>query len=173
MSDISKIYNSRKTAYQLPEDFIYRDVFLKGRPVHDRNDSFYARHPPMPPSRWAKIFSPFDALKGFDDAVSSKEVTYESRRTLDEDAQTELDSNLNLLTDLVRAGKASGKEPVQAAITYYSPCSDTDNEAYGHKGKYITKTGAVTKIDTQLDRTLRIDGIPINLDDIIEICIFQ
>ena len=61
------------TAQQIPPDFKYREVFLKGRPVHDRYSSFYAKHPPMPPSRWAKIFSPFDALKGFREAIASAE----------------------------------------------------------------------------------------------------
>ena len=168
MSDTSEIYNNC-----IPDGFIYRDVFLKGRPVHDRHDSFYARHPPMPPSRWAKIFSPFDALKGFDDAVSSKEVIYEYRRILDEDARAELDRSLDLLIELVCARKLSGGDPVQASITYYSPCTDPDNEACGRKGRYITKTGTVVKIDTKQDHIIRIDDISIDLDDIIEICTYS
>ena len=66
---------------QMPEGFKYREVFLKGRPVHDRHSSFYAKHPPMPPSRWAKIFSPFDALKGFSDMVASSELQHEKEQT--------------------------------------------------------------------------------------------
>ena len=56
---------------KIPENFKYRDVFLKGKPCHDKHSTFYAKHPPMPPSRWAKIFSPFDALRGFSDAITS------------------------------------------------------------------------------------------------------
>jgi len=59
---------------QIPMDFKYREVLLKGRPVHDKQSTFYAKHPPMPPSRWAKIFNPFDALKGFSDALKGADA---------------------------------------------------------------------------------------------------
>lgn len=52
----------------MPADFRYREVFLKGKPKHDRFDLFRARHPSMDVGRRAKIFSPFDALKGFNEA---------------------------------------------------------------------------------------------------------
>ena len=58
----------------MPPAFRYRDVFLKGRPRHDVPDPFSLRHPPMPASRWAKIFAPFDALKGFEEAIRLKEA---------------------------------------------------------------------------------------------------
>lgn len=48
---------------RIPPDFPYRDVLRKGRPKHAPMDPFSIRHPPMPLSRRAKIFSPFDALK--------------------------------------------------------------------------------------------------------------
>lgn len=53
--------------------FKYQKVYDKGKPIHDREDSFTFRHPPMPPSKRAKIFSPFDALKGFDDELLKAE----------------------------------------------------------------------------------------------------
>lgn len=61
----------------LPSSFRYRKVLEKGKPVHDKNDSFSIRHPAMDLSRRAKIFSPFDALKGFNDelAKAQEEVT--------------------------------------------------------------------------------------------------
>ena len=45
--------------------FKYRAVYEKGKPTHDRYDSFSIRHPSMDLARRAKIFTPFDALKGF------------------------------------------------------------------------------------------------------------
>ena len=51
----------------------------------------------MPASRWAKIFSPFDALKGFNEAVAAKEVQYEYKRELLEDDAAELDRKLDHL----------------------------------------------------------------------------
>ena len=53
--------------------FRYKDVYEKGKPVHDKNDSFSAKHPPMELSKRAKIFSPFDALKGFSDELAKTE----------------------------------------------------------------------------------------------------
>ncbi|MBE5869949.1 MAG: hypothetical protein E7294_01620 [Lachnospiraceae bacterium] len=50
----------------------YRKVLQKGRPTHEKGDSFFVDHPPMPLSKRAKIFLPFDALKGFDEALRSK-----------------------------------------------------------------------------------------------------
>ena len=45
----------------------------------------------MPCSRRAKIFAPFDALKGFSEAVASKDVLYRDRVILTPEDQEELD----------------------------------------------------------------------------------
>lgn len=58
----------------LPSSFRYRDVLEKGKPVHDKEDSFSIRHPAMDLSRRAKIFNPFDALKGFGDELSKAQA---------------------------------------------------------------------------------------------------
>ena len=58
----------------MPPDFKYRKVYLAGKPRHPANDRFLIRHPHMPSSRWAKIFSPFDALKGFRDKIAESEM---------------------------------------------------------------------------------------------------
>lgn len=57
-----------------PEGFRYETVLRKGKPVHAPFDAFSIRHPAMPLGRRAKIFSPFDALKGFADAIAEKET---------------------------------------------------------------------------------------------------
>lgn len=54
----------------VPSSFRYRKVLEKGKPAHDKNDSFSIKHPAMDLSRRAKIFNPFDALKGFGDELS-------------------------------------------------------------------------------------------------------
>ena len=58
----------------MPEDFSYREVFRKGKPQHDRGSLFRARHPQMEAGRRAKIFAPFDALRGFSEAVAGEEA---------------------------------------------------------------------------------------------------
>ncbi len=57
----------------VPEGFEYKDVLLKGRPLHDGLDYFSARHPQMDLNRRAKIFYPFDALRGFSEALRGAE----------------------------------------------------------------------------------------------------
>lgn len=55
----------------MPCDFKYADVYRTGRPHHNRYDDFSLRHPPMPAANWAKIFSPFAALRGFSELIAS------------------------------------------------------------------------------------------------------
>ena len=62
---------------EMPPDFKYKAVYLKGRPKHNKNDEFWIKHPPMSVSKWAKIFSPFDALRGFGDAIRDTEKNSE------------------------------------------------------------------------------------------------
>ncbi len=64
--------NSDRSIVEIPPSFRYRDVFLKGKPKHD-NDIFSIKHPAMDLKRRAKIFSPFDALKGFNDELAKSE----------------------------------------------------------------------------------------------------
>ena len=47
---------------------------------------------PMPASRRAKQFAPFDALKGLKEAIAEKERIPSPRRILAEDAQSELNA---------------------------------------------------------------------------------
>ena len=49
----------------MPPDFRYAEAFRKGRPCHEAQDSFWRKHPSMDPGKRAKIFAPFDALRGF------------------------------------------------------------------------------------------------------------
>lgn len=60
---------------RIPPGFRYREVLRKGRPLHAPMDSFAVRHPPMPLSKRAKIFSPFDALRGFREAIAAQNGT--------------------------------------------------------------------------------------------------
>ncbi len=74
----------------MPADFRYREVFRKGKPKHDRLDPFRIRHPRMDTGQRAKIFAPFDALKGFSEALRGSEER-ETERALapEEDPEPE------------------------------------------------------------------------------------
>ena len=58
----------------MPDTFRYREVFLKGKPEHGEYDRFRIRHPKMDVGRRAKIFAPFDALRGFGDAICAEGI---------------------------------------------------------------------------------------------------
>ncbi|MBQ9061904.1 MAG: hypothetical protein IJ121_03605 [Eubacterium sp.] len=70
-------------AMEMPVNFRYRDVFLKGKPQHDRFDPFRIRHPGMERRRRAKIFAPFDALKGFNEAIAAMDIRCAERYAAD------------------------------------------------------------------------------------------
>lgn len=81
---------------------------------------------PMPPSRRAKIFSMFDALKGLKEAIAAKEKIPEARRELAPDAIEELNQTLSALE----------KGQVVTVVFY---CS--------YEQAYTQLTGPVTRIE--------------------------
>ena len=144
----------------MPANRGYADVFLRGYPRHERFDSFRLRHPSMDNGRRAKIFSPFDALKGFSEAVAAKEVLYEFKRELSEEEKEELNRRLGVLQKLTYNGRMARANKVTASITYYVPCSDKDNFSYGYRGQYLTETGIVWRIGMR-DVTIGEKRIPL------------
>lgn len=69
----------------VPEDFAYRELCRRERPRHGPTDRFSVRHPRMDPGRRAKIFAPFDALRGFNAAIIAETGrSLEAARTPDD-----------------------------------------------------------------------------------------
>ena len=153
----------------MPADFQYRDVFLKGKPEHDRYDSFRIKHPRMNVGHRAKIFAPFDALKGFSDAVSSKDILYEDRKDLAQEDREEIDRRLHILHNLTWNGRIARTNQVQISVTYYVPCTDENSEAYGYRGQYQTITGICWKVDPEVGRTILVDKATIEIEDVLRI----
>ena len=151
------MYAAKLGAMQMPAGFKYRDIFMRGRPRHEKYDSFYIKHPPMPASRWAKIFAPFDALDGFDERIQSKTVLYEEKRRLSEGEIDELNRKLCRLHDLTRNGRLARKNRPAVTITYFSPCMDIENDWYGTGGKYEESIGTVLNVE--------IDSIRLRTED--------
>ena len=154
----------------VPADFPYSDVLRLGRPRHEKWDDFWIKHPPMPASRWAKIFSPFDALDGFDEAIQSKNAVYEPKRNLGEDEQTALDWKLSVLHNLTWNLRMARTNHIVVTVTYYAPCSDRHHGAYRTAGQYVAATGIVLKVTNEKMLLLN-DGIKtaVPICDIIEI----
>ncbi len=150
----------------------YRGAFHQERPQHGPHDEFSIRHPKMPLSRRAKIFSPFAALKGFEEAIGEKLERYVDKRELTEEEQTELDCVLAELYERTQTLRAA-RENVNASVTWYVPCPDEHHEAYGLRGTYETLTGRVWQVDPVLTKTLRISDTVVEFSDIAEIRILD
>ena len=54
----------------------YKDIINKSRPEH-HGDDFEARHPHMSQENRAKIFAPFAALKGYEEAIDNASNKYD------------------------------------------------------------------------------------------------
>ena len=153
----------------IPAGFRYKEIFLRGKPYHSKTDDFRIRHPSMDVGKRAKIFAPFDALRGFNEAVATKNEQSENRRELNEEEQTELNRRMNILRQLTVNGRASRDNRVRISVTYYVPCTDTDREAYGLRGQYQTVTGICRKVDPDVNRCLHLDDLKIRFRDICQI----
>ena len=97
----------------------------------------------------AKQFLPFDALKGFQEALREKEIEYEERKELSEETLNDLDNILNR----IEIGSI-------VKIKYYK------------NRKYNEIQGTVTKID-YIKKKIQIENENnINIADIINLAIF-
>lgn len=99
---------------------------------------------PMPPSKRAKIFSMYDVLKGFREALAAKEVIPEERKFLTEERIEEL--NRTLLT--LKRGSV-------ITVVYYCSLEQC----------YRQITGPVTKLDS-FWKYLQLGEVCIDLEDI-------
>ena len=152
-----------------PQDFKYLEVVRKGKPLHKENDSFYLKHPPMDLSRRAKIFAPFDALKGFNEKVQSKEVLYVPKKELNEEEMSELNNQLTTLYNLTTNSRLARENNIHAEVTYFVPCMDIENENYLIKGRYVTVSGTVKKVDPIINKNIIVDNYDIFINDILQI----
>ena len=147
MMEVSEVVNTvypTVGSMAMPVNFKYKDALRRGRPIHGKWDEFWMKHPPMPASRWAKIFSPFDALAGFDEAIKSKEELYVQRIELDEDERKNLNRTISELHNLTWNSRMARVNHVVVSVTFFVPCADRNNNAfYLGEGKYETMTGVV------------------------------
>lgn len=151
---------------KLPEKFRYRQAYEQGKPDHSSFDSFTIKHPPMALSKRAKIFSPFDALKGFHDAVAAKEALYEDRRDLSEEDRNELNQQLTYLHTLTHNGNAARTNRVTITVIYFVCCEDSNHPAYHHQGTYRIYTGMLRHVDYVGRKLVFEDGTTISADDV-------
>ncbi len=104
----------------------------------------------------AAQFSPFAALKGFDDEIDEAARITEERIELDDARVEELNETLLLLEE------QNGEFP-SVKITYFCP----DGKKSG--GKYLVASGRLKKLDAY-DRTLTLEsGICVPFEDIYDL----
>lgn len=102
---------------------------------------------PMPPSRRAKQFAPFDALKGLKEAIAAKERHPEPRKELSEEMIAEMNKTLTEL----RRGQ-------QVTVVYYGRMEQ----------EYLQLTGTVVKVDPYW-KLLQVNHVGIDFSEILEI----
>ena len=123
----------------------------------------------MPASRRAKIFAPFDALRGFDFAIMCKNELYTDKMILSPEEQEELDRRFSILRNLTFNGRMARANRVQVSVTYYEACKDVNHEAYGSQGQYKTITGICWNVDAEVTKTILVDKMRIPMGDIVKI----
>ena len=99
---------------------------------------------PMPPSRRAKQFAPFDALKGLQEAIAAKQKHPEPRRELSEYMKEQINRTLSNL-----------QKGQQITVVYYDI----------HELETLQITGTVAKVDVY-NRVLLVDQVPIAFPEI-------
>ena len=114
------------------------------------------RHPRMPISERAAIFSPFAALTGHAGAIAETARLTDQKMELDEDTKAELDRRQAVLLEHI-------SEQPEITVTWFQPDERKDG------GVYLTATGRLKKLDA-IQRVLALtDGTKIPLDDVAEI----
>ena len=127
----------------------YDDILRLPHPTSER-------HPRMPISDRAAIFSPFAALTGHSAAITETARLTQRRIELDEDSKARLDLKQQVLAAVI------DRQP-EVTVTWFQP----DERKEG--GSYVTAAGRLKKVDT-LERALVLtDGTKIPLDDVLDI----
>ena len=115
-----------------------------------------AKHPRMPISDRAAIFSPFAALTGHGAAIVETARLTERRIELDEDSRAVLDEKQGFLETI------ADQQP-EVTVTWFQPDERKDG------GCYVTTTGSLKKTDSMERVMVLMDGSRIPLDNIIDI----
>ena len=142
-------------------DFTYKDIIELVRPISKR-------HSPMANADRAKQFSPFAALKGYEEALQLKQKRYTPRIELTEDAKSLLDRKLHILNQWLE----NGQKPI-VTIRYFVPKTvhnpgKTLDESDIELGSYLEISGAAEKINSEM-RSIQISGESLGIDDVVDL----
>lgn len=114
------------------------------------------KHPWMPMSDRAAIFSPFAALTGHAAAIQETARLTDQRMELDENTKAMLDLKQQILADRIA-------ERPEISVVWFRP------DARKEGGQYVTTVGQLKKVD-DIARILQLaDGTTIPLDEVLEL----
>lgn len=114
------------------------------------------KHPRMPISDRAAIFSPFAALTGHAAAIQETARLTDQKMELDEDTKAELDRRQAILLEHI------GEQP-EVTITWFCP----DEKKSG--GAYVVTVGRLKRVDDTAGTLRLADGMTIALDEIVDL----
>ena len=114
------------------------------------------RHPRMPISERAAIFSPFAALTGHAGAIAETARLTDQKMELDEDTKAELDRRQAVLMEHIA-------EQPEVTVTWFQPDERKDG------GAYFTTTGRLKKINEMNRVLILLDGTSIPLEDVADL----
>ena len=120
--------------------FEYADIINRVRPIH-KADRFSYKYPRMSSEKRAKIFAPFAALSGYDDALAEKEVIYDIKRVLTDDEYFDLDCKIATIYEKCSNSILARESGVEVRILYFEPLADDELH-----GRYLEVIGLVTKV---------------------------
>lgn len=111
----------------------------------------------------AKIFMPFAALKGYEEAIEYQKIELKERIELMEEGREALDEKLKLINEM--QDKSSD---ILYKIVYYKVYEDVSREENRELGKYIEKKGRKVKVDYTFSK-IKIDDVFIDIKDVYDI----
>ncbi len=135
----------------------YDDIINLSRPKSNR--------PSMSVADRAKIFMPFAALKGYEEAIEEKQKLMTARMELSEEKKEELDVQLHELSERLADGRTA-----EVTVRYYVKDERASQEEQTELGNYIDVAGKLKKIDTFFDQII-VEEQTIALKDIFSITI--
>lgn len=156
MSECKEVY--QVGVIQCPENFRYRSVLERGKPVH-HGDYFSLRHPKMACSKRAKLFAPFAALSGFEEKIRSQEEVLTPRRSADPEEQEELNEKLQRLTELTAQARMQKQKLVQAEACFFVSIETERNNGFRELGVYETLRGSVAQVCCETQQLILADRI--------------
>ncbi len=113
------------------------------------------RHPHMSSYDRAAQFSPFAALKGYDEAIDEEGRLTDERAELDEERRAMLDETLRML-------KERGRERPRVAVTFFRP------DPVKSGGAYVEISGTWKCVDESARKLVLMEE-EIPLDDVYDI----